>query len=124
MKTVETLYPPEEWGKIKSSAQDGKIKGCIETKVDRKDNSPVDVDLSINVLKDGDGKILGFTHIINDITKRKHAEQELEKNHELLTLLKDAIPDSIYFKDEQNKYVLINKSSDWKKFLEQIKNKS
>ena len=79
MKPVEVLYPPEEWEKTQSSVQDGKIKGRIETKVNRKDNSPVDVDLSVNVLKDGDGRILGFTHIINDITKRKHAEQELEK---------------------------------------------
>lgn len=79
MKPVEVLYPPEEWEKTQSSVQDGKIKGCIETKVNRKDNSPVDVDLSINVLKDSDGRILGFTHIISDITKRKHAEQELEK---------------------------------------------
>jgi PAS domain S-box-containing protein len=124
MKPVETIYPPEEWVKTQSSIHDGKIKGCIETKVDRKDNNPVDVDLSINVLKDGDGNILGFTHIIKDITKRKHAEQELEKNLELLTLLMDTIPDSVYFKDEQNRYVLVNKSSDWKKFLEQIKNKS
>ena len=79
MKPVEVLYPPEEWEKTQSSVQDGKIKGRIETKINRKDNSPVDVDLSVNVLKDGDDRILGFTHIINDITKRKHAEQELEK---------------------------------------------
>lgn len=124
MKPVETIYPPEEWEKTQSNIQDGKIIGCIETKVYRKDNSSVDVDLSINVLKDGNGKIIGFTHIINDITKRKNAEQELEKNHELLTQLMDAIPDSVYFKDEKNRYVLVNKSSDWRKFLEQIKNKS
>ncbi len=111
MKRVETLYPPDEWNKIyKEYVEEIGIKKRIETKILRKDCKPVDVDLSVNVLKSKDGKILGATEIIGDITKRKEVEEELEKNHELLENLMDTIPDSIYFKDSENKFLLVNKT--------------
>ncbi|UCD14269.1 MAG: PAS domain S-box protein [Thermoplasmatales archaeon] len=111
MKPVEALYHPEEWEKIQSECvQDGEIKRCIETKIYRNDRNTIDVDLSINVLKDKEGKILGYTHIIYDVTKRKNTDKELERNQEFLTMLMDNFPDSIYFKDDQNRFILVNKA--------------
>ena len=110
-RPVESLYPADEWEKIHAEyVHDEGIKRRIETKVIRKDRRVVDVDLSINVLKSIEGKILGSTEIISDITKRKKAEEESKRQHELLQGLMDSIPDSIYFKDDKNQFILVNKA--------------
>lgn len=73
MKHVEMVYLPEEWEKIQSEyLQYGKINQSIVTKINRRDGNPVDVNLSINVLKNKDGEIIGFTHIINNISAIKY----------------------------------------------------
>jgi PAS domain S-box-containing protein len=111
LKPVQTLYPPEEWERIQQQyGKDDTRKQRIETKILRKDRRVVDVDLSVNVLKSEDGKILGSTEIISDITKRKQTEQELEQQHELLSTLLENIPDSVYFKDKKNQFILVNKA--------------
>ena len=111
LKSVESLYPPDEWNKIQTEyQQQAGIKHRVETKIVRKDRRLVDVDLTVNVLKSRDGKILGSTEIIHDITRRKMTEKELETKHELLSILMDSIPDSVYFKDEYNKFILVNKA--------------
>jgi PAS domain S-box-containing protein len=111
LKSVESLYPPEEWEKIRLEYHHEKgIKHRLETKILKKDRGLIDVDLSINVLRSTEGEIIGATEIISDITKRKETEKELEQKHELLTTLMENIPDSVYFKDQQNRFILVNKA--------------
>jgi PAS domain S-box-containing protein len=111
MRKVESLYPLDEWERIHAEyIQHQGIKRRVETKILRKDRRLVDVDLSVNVLKNENGHILGSTEIITDITKRKETEKALEQHHELLATLMDNIPDSVYFKDEQNRFILVNKA--------------
>jgi len=117
MKPVSSLYPPEEWDKIQARYDHAHgIKQRVETKIVRKDRRYVDVDLSVNVLKSTDGNVLGATEIIGDITKRKETERELERKQELLMSLMESIPDSIYFKDAENRFILVNKAkaNHWK----------
>ena len=46
----------------------------METKVIRKDGSIIDVDLSVNILKDEQGKIVGSVGMLQDITERKRVQ--------------------------------------------------
>jgi len=57
-----------------------------------------------------EGKIIGTMGISRDVTNWKQAEEQVIKQHELLQTLIENIPDSIYFKDTQNKFVLVNKA--------------
>ncbi len=69
MKPVESLYPEDEWKKIRS--QDVRQKGMeyhMETKVIKKDQSVIDVDLSVNVLKDVAGNVTGSIGVMSDLT--------------------------------------------------------
>ena len=82
MKPVESLYPEDEWKKIRS--QNVRQKGMqyhMETKIVKKDQSIIDVDLSVSVLKDVKGNITGSIGVILDITgiaelKRLKEDQE------------------------------------------------
>src|SRR3954471_3618064 len=56
-------------------------KGRFEDEVVlvRKDGSKYWADVVITALRDGDGKISGFSKVIRDITERKKAEEEIRK---------------------------------------------
>ncbi len=110
-KPVEELYPEDEWQKIRK--QNIRKKGMqhhLETKIIRKNDEPLDVDISVSILKDHSGKITGSIGVIKDISKRKKAEEKMKYEHSLLQSLLDNVPDSIYFKDIGNRFVLVNKA--------------
>jgi len=48
--------------------------------------------------------------VINDISLRKRAEKEILYEKEKLRVLIDNIPDNVYFKDRESRFVLINKA--------------
>lgn len=111
LKPVEALYPVEEWNKMRS--QNIRQKGMqhhFETKMLRKNKEPLEVDVSLSVMKDAEGKVVGSIGVIKDITDQKVTERALAYEHSRLQALLDNIPDSIYFKDEMNKFVLVNKA--------------
>jgi diguanylate cyclase (GGDEF)-like protein/PAS domain S-box-containing protein len=59
---------------------------------------------------DEKGKIIGTFGISRDITDRKIVENKLEKEISFMNALMERIPDSIYFKDRNSRFVLINKA--------------
>ncbi len=61
-------------------------------------------------LLDADGVVNGVQILFWDASERKQAEIELEKERYLLRALLDNIPDSIYFKDKESRFVRISRS--------------
>jgi PAS domain S-box-containing protein len=59
-------------------------------------------------LKDGQGKVTSYISISTDITERKHAEEALQHERNLLRTLIDNLPDLIFFKDTKGRYILDN----------------
>jgi len=59
---------------------------------------------------DEKGKIIGTFGISRDITSNKIVENKLEKEISFINALMEKIPDSIYFKDRNSIFVLINKA--------------
>ena len=55
-------------------------------------------------------KIVGFQSILRDITERKQMEDELTYERSLLRSLMDNIPDSVYFKDRDSRFMRVNRA--------------
>ncbi|MFC1676445.1 ATP-binding protein [Planctomycetota bacterium] len=76
LKPVKSLYPAEEWQRIRShNVREKGMQPHLESKIITKDGKVVDVDVSLSVLKDTEGKIISSVGIIKDITERKRSEQ-------------------------------------------------
>ena len=57
---------------------------------------------------DDAGRFSGMSGTLSDITKAKHAEQALIREHALLEALMDSTPDHIYFKDADSRFTMVN----------------
>jgi sigma-B regulation protein RsbU (phosphoserine phosphatase) len=61
-------------------------------------------------LRDPDGKVTGLVGINREITLRKQAEIKLAHEQELFQMLLDNLPDAIYFKDRESRFVRVGRS--------------
>jgi diguanylate cyclase (GGDEF)-like protein/PAS domain S-box-containing protein len=59
---------------------------------------------------DASGEVIGTVGFARDITERKEAEQALAKERNLLRMLIDNLPDSIYVKDREGRKILTNRA--------------
>ena len=80
------------------------------TKIKDKKGNILDIEISSFFLIKKNNEVDNFVLIIRDITERTKAEKKLTIEHELLNTLINNIPDSVYFKDEQNRFILVNKA--------------
>ncbi|MEE8373309.1 MAG: PAS domain S-box protein [Dehalococcoidia bacterium] len=107
MRPVCSLYPHDEWEKIR--AQNIKHEGVqhhLETRIIRKDEETIDVDLSLSVLKGPDGKVTGWIGTFTDISERKKAEEALRESEALSRGMIETAATGIYLlQDGCFKYV-------------------
>jgi PAS domain S-box-containing protein len=82
----------------------------VETHGVRDDGSRFDVRLRAFPTFGQDGTVRGFVEIGQDITERKAAEEELAQERNLLRALMDNVPDAIYFKDTDSRFIRTNKA--------------
>ena len=59
-------------------------------------------------LRDAHGNIIGLVGVSRDITERKLAEEETDRDRNLLRTLIETIPDRIYAKDVEARFILNN----------------
>ena len=101
---LATSYFSDEQAIIRSGQA---MVGRIEASVDSDGNSRW-LSTSKVPLLDSGGKVIGIIGIGRDITERKQGEDNLRGERELLRTIIDNMPDYIYVKDAQGRFLIAN----------------
>jgi len=108
-KPVAMLYPPEEWKKIRmENIREKGAQHNLETRMYKKNQELIDVDLSLSVFKNDAGEIIGSIGIINNITERKHAEKKLKESEEKYEGLFECTTDGMLVLDARGEILDVN----------------
>ena len=74
------------------------------------DGRECEVEWRSDTLRDGDGRITGVLAIGQDVTEQRGAGQALAQEQSLVNTVLETIPDHIYFKDLEGRFLRINRS--------------
>lgn len=108
-KPVHSLYPEDEWRKIRNSnIREKGMQDHLETRMYHKSGDLLDVELSISVFKN---EVSGQTYsvaVIKDVTSRKKAERALENAHKRLHAIMESVQAGIVLieVDGQNRTIV------------------
>lgn len=89
----------------------GKINSYkTEKRYLKKDGKELHTFLSVAVVKKSRGKVSELIAIIENVSETKEIKLELAHEQALLNSLIEGIPDSIYFKDKESRFIKVNKA--------------
>ena len=66
---------------------------------------------TITAIHDQRGGLISYLAMVEDITERKRAEVELSHERYLMNALMETIPDAVYFKDLQSRFIRVNQGT-------------
>jgi PAS domain S-box-containing protein len=112
---TSALWPDEERARLTSGtpsgvplALTGEWRG--EAMQRRKDGPLLRASLTIFPILDEQAQPIAVASIIRDFAEHKQAEEALAQERSLLRTLIDAMPDLIYVKDRQSRFVVVNQA--------------
>ncbi len=76
----------------------------------RKDGSHMPAEINVALVRDPEGEPLHIQSVVRDISERKRAEQQLLEERNLLLGLINAVPDGLYAKDKQSRFIIANRA--------------
>ncbi|MHB8084773.1 MAG: PAS domain S-box protein [Dehalococcoidia bacterium] len=106
--------PREEWSNAVKASSDAFTTGTptisrLLTNI-RKDGQRIFVEYSIFPRRDEKGQITGLRGLGRDVTERVVAENQIVRSKNLLQSVLDADPDWVYVKDDQHRFLLVNRA--------------
>ncbi len=80
----------------------------LELEARHKDGGTVWVEVVVRPLFDGEGAFTGVLGVGRDITERRRIEEDLRRSREFLRMVLETIPDPVFVKDSQHRFVEVN----------------
>lgn len=109
LRPVKNFYPVEEWRKIRAyNVRQKGMQHHIETRMIKKDGTIIDVDISLSVLKNSEGRMTDSIGIVRDITERKQIQEILDRKQKNLEAIFDAAPVGMLLIDENGVVKRVN----------------
>ncbi|MGB6429656.1 MAG: response regulator [Candidatus Acidiferrales bacterium] len=111
----ETIVPSRHHAERKqivaellASGEGSGMRKRVETTRLSRNGREFPIELSMSVIRAGE--VLRFGAFLRDITERKRAEEALSDERRLLRILIDNMPDYIYVKDAESRFVVVNRA--------------
>jgi diguanylate cyclase (GGDEF)-like protein/PAS domain S-box-containing protein len=108
------MFPPEDHDRMMAyfigaleSSHEGKAareNGLLECRQRKGDGTLIWVSVSISPIRDGNGRIAGFSGITRDIDRLKKSELEQNRQQALMASILESISDSVFYKDTGGTY--------------------
>jgi PAS domain S-box-containing protein len=105
---------PDDRNQVENAARaalEGGSRYDVEHRVIRPDGTECFVYELAEVERDEHGKPIRMVGTVHDITERHYSEERLELEHKLLRTVIDNLPDYIFFKDREGRFVLNNRAN-------------
>ncbi|MHC1707521.1 MAG: PAS domain S-box protein [Bacteroidales bacterium] len=113
--SVESITPSDDFEKEIRAATESVRSGIgvftVEKRLYKKDGDLIWVNLTGSYIFDEKGTHKYGFGIIENITEKKSIQDHLTREHTLLVSLMENVPDLIFFKDKQGKYINANQSA-------------
>ena len=88
--------------------QENNVVTDFESRIFRKDGSIIWIAENVRAIRDGKGRLLYYEGTVEDITQRKHAEENLRNSESLYHSLVETLPQNIFRKDLQERFTFVN----------------
>jgi PAS domain S-box-containing protein len=108
-RDIKQFYPESQWQEIRAlSVRRKGMDHHFETKMIRGDGSMIDVDISLSVVQDSEGRPTGSIGVIQDITERRRIHEVLDRKQKNLEAIFDAAPLGMLLVNQQMRVVRAN----------------
>jgi diguanylate cyclase (GGDEF)-like protein/PAS domain S-box-containing protein len=113
--TADEIRHPDGRGTNRHRRHNKVLLGELETYSSermyrRQDGSPLWLNRTVSLVRDAEGKPHYFISMMEDINERKQALEAAARERVLLRTIIDTVPDYIYVKDAQGRFMLANQS--------------
>ncbi len=82
-----------------------------EKRYSKKDGTMIWANITVSLIKGKNGNPEYAVGMIEDITEKKQIQQQLAREQFLFSTLMKQLPDSIYFKDEDSRFMAVNEAT-------------
>ncbi|UJX40780.1 PAS domain S-box protein [Desulfovibrio sp. JY] len=115
-ETIEQMMTPASATRVRQAAEqlisgnkvDPNFVSRLELELRRKDGGTVWAEAVVRPYFDAEGVFLGLVGVLRDLTERRAVEAELRRSREFLGMIVEAIPDPVFVKDNEHRFVLAN----------------